>query len=356
MSWILFLVASASCAPKPLDPYAGLEAYSLPDDEFGSPYCFDPDSEALRAAWTSPRPNADNRLNARDLASDVVTLHQILQDQYAGYAELLQNRSFNPNAFFEQWRIDLTKGPKSVTFQVGVLDYLVALKQAHLDNHLSVAGWSHYLNKQTRLVEYQHSLQVMSGCNQNISLIFQSALMAYEASENGLEPIATISASDLGDQVYLECSNGTFELQRRHSKARSADQSLPSYEWKSINEVALITIRRFGGNHQDIANLKSLAEDYGQHQQHKLIVFDLRGNSGGDGTHMWAWARQAFTGKAAHHVSLEVFGKLAPCGIWNWRIANQIQSGEVDSAESIAEQKRLRKEMVNLPTLHRVSD
>jgi C-terminal processing protease CtpA/Prc len=48
-----------------------------------------------------------------------------------------------------------------------------------------------------------------------------------------------------------------------------------------IGDVGLITIRTLDGPPETMKQLERLAEDYPRHRRKRLLIFDLRGNSGG---------------------------------------------------------------------------
>ena len=114
--------------------------YLTPDAAAGCRYALDPDSPALRGALTRRPPSGDAALDAAALAADLALLHRLLRQHYAGYPDLLQHPTFDPEAFFAAWIGRVATGGAGTTFRERVVEPLVALRLVHPDGHLTVEG------------------------------------------------------------------------------------------------------------------------------------------------------------------------------------------------------------------------
>jgi C-terminal processing protease CtpA/Prc len=125
------------------------------------------------------------------------------------------------------------------------------------------------------------------------------------------------------------------------------------YAWHSAGDTAVIEIRRLWGSPEESELLKQIADDYPKHRQHRRLVFDFRGNGGGDDAHMYRWIERAHRGPRSIRPSVEIFGALAPCSYWNYRVAHQIGFDIVDTPDAERERSRIREAWPNrVPAVH----
>jgi len=121
------------------------------------------------------------------------------------------------------------------------------------------------------------------------------------------------------------------------------------YTWRQVDDTAVIRLATFQGFQPDIgARLEQFVADYPRHAASDRILFDLRGNSGGNLTYIHRWIAQARATKWQSYPYVEIYGRIAPCTTWNYTVEWQIRNESVDSAEAIAERHRLADEWPSL--------
>jgi len=321
--------------------------YLDPADALGARWCFDPDSPALRAALTAPKPGLESPVDARALEADLADLRGYLRHQYSGYPELVQRPTFDPDDWFDAWAASLRGGPATLPFQTAVLEPLVALRRAHRDNHLMVSGYGLWLSRHDDLVIREHQAPAerddLTGCAARAEggAIIPGTLRI--APTLGGAPLVTVSALGADAAVTLACPEGERPLAPRPLAARPDDwDSRPPYSLELRDGAALVTVRRLWGDAEALASLEQIAEDLESYRDQPLVVFDFRGNGGGNDGYIYAWIDRAHRGAWSGGVSVSLRGAMGDCGAWNWRVAAQIRHGEADTDAARAEREGLR--------------
>jgi hypothetical protein len=121
------------------------------------------------------------------------------------------------------------------------------------------------------------------------------------------------------------------------------------YSWRRVADTAVIRLATFQGFRPEVgARLAQFVADYPRHAECDRILFDLRGNSGGNLTYIHRWIAQARATKWQSYPFVEIYGRVAPCTTWNYTVEWQVRNRTVDSAEAIAERQRLRNEWPSL--------
>ncbi len=331
----------------------------------GATYCLNPDSAALRAAIGRQKVPAQALFPSAALARDIEELHRMLRKQYAGYPELLQHRSFDVEAFFQRWVGELRGRAQTVPFAEGVIRYLVELKKHHADRHLQPTGWAMDLvgNPELEVAEYQGPapkaelrscrLPPDSGAFPGT---LRTSLRAVGAGKT--EPIVTVTVrGNRARTLELTCGEERAVLHRRGELPLPERKALPLYELRSHGELAVIQVRRLSGSPEELHALEQLPLEYDQHRKHGTLVFDFRGNGGGNDGYVFQWLERAKRGAFQMAPSVEIEGALYPCRDWNSLVFSQIAYGQVDAPEAIAAREELRQGWPAAPLdiHHRVS-
>jgi hypothetical protein len=336
------------------------DVYLPRDRANGWPYCFDPASAPLRAAISRKRFEETEPLDAAALAGDVRDLHEAMKRLYAGYPELLQTTAFDVDGFFADWEREVRAAAPTVTFGAGVLSRLVTLRRQIHDNHLATRGHGRSLASRPEIVfsEYQRRGHVdglqadrctftvaaegrptASGEKDSGSVLPIEGTVApsKDLTKSGIEEIATFSVQSIAPSVDVRCGAETVRFERRTPHQLAHEGGARPYEWRTSGGATVIVVRRLYGSPEDLAALERLAKDYDEHRKKPLVVFDFRGNGGGNDGYVWAWVERATRGKfAAPYAELQIASATA-CGDWNNLVADQITYGRVDSPEARAE-------------------
>ena len=119
----------------------------------------------------------------------------------------------------------------------------------------------------------------------------------------------------------------------------------PTYEWRRAGQAAIIRVRRFSGPPAEQQRLEQLAADYPAHRRSPLVVFDLRGNGGGNDDYAYRWVKQARRG-VWDSASWAVYpvGSFLPWLFWNQEVWASIHQDRVDQPASIAKREEIRKQ------------
>ena len=120
----------------------------------------------------------------------------------------------------------------------------------------------------------------------------------------------------------------------------------PTYEWRRAGQAAIIRVRRFSGPPAEQQRLEQLAADYPAHRRSPLVVFDLRGNGGGNDDYAYRWVKQARRGVWIDSASWAVYpvGSFLPWLFWNQEVWASIHQDRVDQPASIARREEIRKQ------------
>jgi hypothetical protein len=343
--------AKASAAEARSDVYLPADAAE------GSPYCLNPQSQALRAFVARPRFEEDEALSAPALAEDVRDLHGAMKKMYAGYPELLQSSRFDVERFFFDWEQRARRAGKSITFGEGIVRPLVTLKQNIQDNHLLVWGWAGRLAARPDLAFAEYQAAGVAAPIDEAHCAFGEATpvrgtlrAARSISPNAVSEIATFSARAISTSIDVRCGDRAIRFERRPYGRVEAKGEAPAYAWRTIGDATVITVRRLDGSPEDRRMLEQLAKDYDEHRRNPVIVFDFRGNGGGDDGYVSDWIRRAKRGTwPAPYTEVQVVGGRKPCGDWNAAIIDQILYKRVDDTAARAERDALRAALVTSP-------
>ena len=349
------VIACMSCraAPLPDPPRAAADLYLPPAEAHGSPYCLNPDSGALRELLTQPPLAAEAALDRRALAADVLFLREALRKVYAGWPELVQHRTFDVNAFFERWHGELLEAPGEVDFRSGVIDRLIVLKRAVMDLHLQPKGWGRKMRQLGGLevTEYlgDGSAPDLQACEVEgaVEVLRHTLRNAHRLDAGGerREVVAvSLRGEALPERLSLRCGATRLSLKRRGAlQARPDPEDAPLYAFSAHGDTAVIVVRRLWGDAAQLATLKRLAAEYATHRGFKRLVFDFRGNGGGDDGYIYSWIDEAKRGAWTTRPSVAIEGGLAPCAAWNAAVSFQIRTGSVDEAEAIQAREAERR-------------
>lgn len=336
-------VAPAAAATPPPPPY-------LDPAVTGATYCFDPDSPTLRATFPARPFTPGARVDSAALAEDVRFLHQLLRTTYSGWPELLQHRTFDPDRFFESWSQKVAAAGPTVSLEEGVLAPTVAIRQALTDSHFGPDGMLAALSNDERLAFREYQAPPPEGLK--VETCDALSVPGVQADTLRVAPVVglddarsqrvTVSAQGAGESLTLRCGTSTLELKRRPVPVRPPDPGADVYTYQPLGDVGLITLRNFKGPPEAQAQLRQFVADYSKHRRHKLLVFDFRGNSGGDDGPMYAWLDQAVRGTWFAPGEVRVQGAFSPCFHWNLLVRRQLRDGRLDTPEGRAEQQALR--------------
>jgi len=280
-------------------------------------------------------------------------LHRLMQKQYAGYPDLLQHREFDPEVFFARWADRIRAAGSTISFRNGLVEPLVELRQAVPDNHLIVRGANAILTRDERLVfhEYQAMLpgagmrpdqRAIEGVAGARPATFRCAPML--RADGTVGSILTVSAAGAATELTLRCGEGNITLRRRPSTPVAPDRppDVPAYEWTTLADTTLITLRSFVNSSVVREQCRQFAAGFAEHASRPRILFDLRDNNGGSRQFMHQWIAKVHCGPWRSYPRLEVAGALWPCCRWNWLVERQISDGSVDTEEAEAERERER--------------
>ena len=159
-------------------------------------------------------------------------------------------------------------------------------------------------------------------------------------SAGDLVRIATLSASGPGDSRQVNRGADCLRLQRRpDTSQRARPPQAPVYEWRICGDATIITLRSFSGPRQVQEWLRQFVSDYDRQVTRPVVLFDLRGNNGGNLMYIAQWIAQAKGGESRGLPRLEV--ALWPCAEWNQTVEAQIREGRVDSPAAHEERQRV---------------
>jgi hypothetical protein len=121
-------------------------------------------------------------------------------------------------------------------------------------------------------------------------------------------------------------------FERRPAASIPRNKDAPVYEWHPAGDAAVVIVRSLDGSPQERARLEQIAADYDAHRAKKTVVFDFRGNGGGNDGYIYAWIAKAVRGTwPAPYVEVKVTGAELPCGEWNNLVMRQIDGDTVDT-------------------------
>ena len=348
-------------AQQPSSPPATADRLYLPPQQSeGSNWCLDPFSARLRQILTTPASPLPGEVNGDDLAKDLVELQELLRTQYPGYGTVAQLPGFDVGRFFADWRARVA-GKRSLPYAEVVLAPLRELRDAVVDQHLSVAGAADQLNKGSLMDvrEFQatvdQDLDLKSCKLLGARRVYGSTLrMARLISSQGIEKLVTVTAAADGP-LSLECNGKTWTLTERAARlVPKPKDDEPFYHWSSIGDTAVVRIRHLYGSTKDLENLSQIPKDFQQHAKFRRIIFDLRGNGGGDDTYVYSWISEAKNGTWPSGAETKRIGELYPCGDWNMTIIRQVTDYTIDTEGARKEREVQRGSWSPAPNEHEI--
>jgi hypothetical protein len=326
-------------------------AYLAPAVAGGSPFCFDPESPTLRAAVKRAPFADDDRIDAAALADDVRDLHAAMKKLYAGYPELLQSTTFDVDRFFAEWERDVRAAGATITFDAGIVERLVTLRRHIRDNHLTVRGGTPPEERpELAFSEYQVPGRVVGLDEARCTFtgaepVRGTTEVARVLTRSGLAELSTFSARSTAPFVDVRCGAHTARFERRPHHDARRDRGVPVYEWRTVGDATVITVRRLSGSPDDEALLARMATDAAAHARKPIVVFDFRGNGGGNDGYVSAWIEELVRGSwPAAYAELRVTGAATACGDWNNLVGNQIGYDRVDTPAGVAEREAFLRE------------
>jgi hypothetical protein len=309
-----------------------------------------------------PHPRLDP-LPTEPFLADLTFLHQLLRRQYAGYPDWLQQRGFDPDAFFTRWMETVRAAGDAIDFRAGVIEPLVALRQVVPDHHLLIRGAGPDLDADPRLVcrEYQAVVpadapspdaDAVAGIPGVRPATLRTAPLL--RSDGRIATVLTLSASGGAPALTLRYGGLEIELRPRPRTPTPplAPLDIPAYDYGAIGDTTVITLRSFATSTAVRQQLRRLADDYPMHARQPTLLIDLRDNQGGSLEYIRAWIAQARQGEWRSHPHLAVVGALWPCDPWNLAVERQIGEGTVDTTEARAERELLRAAWAGPPPAH----
>jgi peptidase S41-like protein len=321
--------------------------YLSPAATHGGKWCFNPNSPKLRIL-TAPPAHPNDPVDAAALAADLKDLREFLRTQYPGYGELAQAPGFDVDDFFRRWRESLA-GRKQVPFGEAIVQPLQKLRDVVIDQHLQTSFPEVELKRGTLLDT--HEFQVLfDGVSPDVSKcsvigaqrVYEATLRAsQQISQSSKKNLITVSAVANGP-VRLKCADREFTLNERPATPMPKEPDQTFYTWSSVGDTAVIRIKRLFGTTKDLENLAHIPRDYPQHSKFKRIIFDLRGNGGGDDSYVYYWISEAKNGTWSSGAETKLIGDLWPCDDWNIAIYRLVKDGTIGTAPALAELAKIK--------------
>lgn len=257
------------------DPYAA--PYS--NRSFVVPYSW------YRDFYTKLHANKDVPVRASALRSDLPVLRFLLQKAYAGYQPAAA-RGWNWNAMFREWDAQLARDGNRLLPLKDAFAPWERLEHVQLDNHSGVAGFTAF-NSGSASAQLAHAasgpcsaLRFLGGASERLSQHDAGqqphAVQAWDGAR--LSPAWYVSyPKALGTASALQCGGQTIALTPVAQTA--APSQTPVYQMIG-DGIAYLRLPTFtDANNEALRAVLSKASDLGKE---RLVIFDLRGNDGGN--------------------------------------------------------------------------
>jgi hypothetical protein len=350
------LSSGASVVVAMLGGLLGADArgmYLPPTETGGAEFQFNPASTELRSAVKARPHRPDDLLDARAVAEDLAFLRRALRKQYSGYPELLQKPGFDVEALFDEHIARVKGGPTRVRFLDSAMALFIELKKHINDSHLGMAGVD--IDPRKSYQEYQAvvtgPMPALNGCTASQTSPATLRIVPVLTADGNLRRLLTVSARPQGSTLQLTCGQRTVNLQPRPLVSREDGMwDKPAYEWRRAGQASIIRIRRFMGPPEQLARLDQMVRDFPQHRRTPVIVFDLRGNGGGNDGYAYRWISQAKRGPwSSDVVAVYPAGSFIPWHEWNMEVWSAIEQDRVDDPASQARREEIRKRWPRSP-------
>lgn len=308
----------------------------------GCPYCLDPDSPQLREAVIARGRYRTQPLLTAALVEDLPLLRHLLEVACAGYDDLAGHPAFDVDTFFDSWRENLLHAGAEVSLEDGIVEPFRVMRRLVPNGHLDLAGYSDLISgdPMVTFAEYQALIEPHVTAAGNVEAPAGSRPDTLRTApilpaDGSVGQVLTVSA--VGGHDHLTA--GPVTLRRRDKQAPMAG---PAYSWSSCGDTAVITITSLQWGRRSVREqLARFVADYPLHATHRRILFDLRGNGGGNLEPIRDWLRLARPDGWESWPMTEIMGEIAVSKPWNKTIEWQIREGTIDSDESREERARL---------------
>jgi Peptidase family S41 len=323
------------------------DLYLSPTETHGGKWCFNPKSSRLKIL-TAALAQTSDPVDAAALAADLADLREFLRTQYPGYSELAQAPGFDVDDYFRHWQESLA-GKKQVPFADAVVQPLQKLRDVVIDQHLQTEFPEAKLKNGTLLDthEFQASFDGAAPDVRKCSVsgakrVYESTLrVSQQISQSSKKGIVTVSAV-ADSPVKLKCEDREFTLTERPATPMPKEADPTFYTWSTVGDTAVIRIKRLFGTTKDLENLAHIPQDYPQHSKFKRIIFDLRGNGGGDDSYVYDWISKAKSGTWWSGAETKLIGDLWPCEEWNIAVYRLVRDGTIGSPAANAELQKIK--------------
>ena len=234
-----------------------------------------------------------------------------------------------------------------MTLEEGILRPFLGLRVEHRDNHLMPWGYGMRLTQRPELVlsEYQvrrkFEPKALAACTFGEHPPLPGTLRASrELGPHGVDDVTVLTAHGTADAIEATCGSETVRFDRRPPPSVPSRKDGPVYEWHPTGDAAIVVVRHLDGYPQELARLEQIAADYDAHRAKRTVVFDFRGNGGGNDGYIYAWVQKAVRGTwPAPYAEVKVTGAELPCGGWNNLVLRQIDADLVDTPAAKSERE-----------------
>lgn len=231
------------------------------------------------------REKKDVAVSATALRQDLPLLKFVLQKAYAGY-QPAASRGWNWNAMFRDWNAQLAHGgSKSLTLREAFAPW-GKLENLQLDNHSGVPGLRDFVSGSASAVLASdpqgtcETLRFTNGRTQKLSAHDAGQQPHQVQAWNGsqLTPAWYVSyPKRLGIASTMQC--GAREIALSPAALTPAPSQTPVYTMLA-NGIAYLRMPTFtDANNEALRNALAKANGLGKE---RLVIFDLRGNDGGN--------------------------------------------------------------------------
>jgi hypothetical protein len=353
---VAVLLSVAECLPaqtvKQASPINDL--YLSPSETHGGKWCFNPNSPKLQIL-TAAEAQASDPVDAAALSADLKDLREFLRTQYPGYSLMAQAPDFDVDDFFRGWQQSLA-GKHKVPFSDAIVRPLQKLRDVVIDQHLQTAFPEATLKSGT-LLDAREFQAFFDGAAPDVSKctvtgarrVYESTLrVSPQITKTGKRDLVTVSAVAEAP-VTLKCPDRELTLTQRPATPMAKEADPTFYTWSVVGDTAVIRIKRLFGTTKDLENLAHIPQEYPQHAKFKRVIFDLRGNGGGDDSYVYDWISKAKNGTWSSGAETKLIGDLWPCEEWNIAVYRLVRDGTAGGSAANAELAKIRAKWPERP-------